>query len=89
MELAGLVESCTSGKSMKELFHDPNKGGTYAHPLIDVHYSCHSLQFLQLASILAISMYAWQLCTAVSGTGDDTINFNLAQLGGSPERISV
>ncbi|CAL8463140.1 g2674 [Coccomyxa elongata] len=28
VELAGIVESATTGKSMKELFHDPNKGGT-------------------------------------------------------------
>lgn len=28
VELAGIVECATTGKSMKELFHDPNKGGT-------------------------------------------------------------
>ncbi|BDA47856.1 Single-stranded DNA-binding protein WHY2, mitochondrial [Coccomyxa sp. Obi] len=28
VELAGIIESTTTGKSMKELFHDPNKGGT-------------------------------------------------------------
>lgn len=27
VELAGIIESCTTGKSMRELFHDPNKGG--------------------------------------------------------------
>ena len=26
VELAGIIECCTTGKSMKELFHDPNKG---------------------------------------------------------------
>ena len=26
VELAGVIECCMTGKSMKELFHDPNKG---------------------------------------------------------------